>query len=114
MSLGFVLIVEINAVKYTGFYITDSGVVGNVQYSGHTGQATLSAMNGDTMECKFNYEGFRSSGKCLSASSDVYVSLQNKLRVGTFLYPRGNVQSNPPRGLTMKLFAHLRKSRSPL
>lgn len=64
--------VEINTVKYSGFYITDAGVVGNVRYSGHTGRATLSAMNGDTMQCEFNYQGLRAIGTCLSSSGDKY------------------------------------------
>ena len=64
--------VDIFAVKYTGFYITDQGYVGNVAYSGHTGRAALSAMNGDTMQCEFNYQGLRGIGTCLSAGGESY------------------------------------------
>jgi hypothetical protein len=64
--------VDINSVKYSGFYITDAGTVGNVVYTGHTGRATLSATNGDNMQCEFNYEGLRGIGSCLSAGGESY------------------------------------------
>lgn len=64
--------VEIDGIKYEGFFITNSGRVGDIQYSGHSGKAILNAGNGDTMRCEFEYEGHHAIGTCSSTGGNNY------------------------------------------
>lgn len=67
-----IISVEIDGVKYEGFYITNAGSVGNIQYSGNSGKAILNTVSGDTMRCEFEYQGHRAIGTCSSASGNSY------------------------------------------
>ena len=63
---------DISGVKYSGFFITNAGEIGGVQYTGNTGRAILKSIVGDTMQCEFNYQGIHAIGTCVSASGDSY------------------------------------------
>jgi hypothetical protein len=72
---------------YSGFYITNSGIAfgsaqafgtkpsyGNSQtfYSGNSGRAALRSVDGDTIQCEFNFQGMQAIGTCLDNAGEVY------------------------------------------
>jgi hypothetical protein len=64
--------VEIDGVKYEGFFITNSGNIGNIVYSGNSGKAILNAVSGDTMRCDFDYDEYHAIGTCLNSNGNRY------------------------------------------
>jgi hypothetical protein len=64
--------VEIDGLKYEGFFITNSGSVGGVEYSGNSGKAILNELGGNTMRCEFEYEGRHAIGNCSNSTGTSY------------------------------------------
>ena len=78
---------RINGKQYSGFYVTDAGsmyfsgmsqgttathVSGQAAYTGSVGRAILTAADGDSLECEFNYSGYRAIGTCLGSDGERY------------------------------------------
>ena len=80
--------VTVGAKRYTGGYVTNAGssfttaqaysgnasAFGNAQtfHGGNTGVALLTAMDGDTIRCEFNYQGLRAIGICQTRAGRVF------------------------------------------
>uniref|UniRef100_UPI004047576B hypothetical protein n=1 Tax=Polynucleobacter sp. TaxID=2029855 RepID=UPI004047576B len=87
-SLSKSLDVNMNGKKYSGFYITNASVgIINTQvygvgtstsgtsqsfYGGNSGRAVLRSIDGDTIQCEFNYEGMKAIGTCIDSKGDRY------------------------------------------
>lgn len=80
--------VTVGTKRYAGSYVTNSGTAfgsgvafsgtrstygfGQTSYSGNSGVALLSAPDGDTMRCEFNYQGLSAVGVCQTRAGRLY------------------------------------------